>query len=62
MMEQSTLPPQITLRDFMAAHIAMGLFANPKLEKAILKNESWISKSVWLWTDELLARRDKDNQ
>ena len=61
-MEQPTLLPQITLRDFMAAHIAMGLFANPKLEKAILKNEPWISMSVWLWPDELLARRDKDNR
>jgi hypothetical protein len=61
-MEQPTLLPQIALRDFMAAHIAMGLFANPKLQQAILKNESWISMSVWLWTDELLARRDKDNR
>ena len=61
-MEQSTLLPQITLRDFMAAHIAMGLFANPQLKNAILKNESWINMSVWIWTDELLARRDKDNR
>jgi hypothetical protein len=50
------------LRDYMAAHVAMGLFANPKLQKAILENQKWIAPSIWLWTDEILDRKDKDNR